>query len=454
LSATGGHTEGVTSAPESPRLPPGERLRRAGIAAWSIIGIVILAAMTAWVLFKIRIIFPPLVLALLIIYLLNPPITRLVNRGVPRPLAAIVMFLTAIAVIVLFAAAVYPFVSRQVSEFADDWPAFRSQIVEFVEDTSRSVEDRLGFDIDTSAVPCLLGEVDRAEGVSCDRVTEEIREQVSGQADRITEIGLGLLGGAVIFILAPLLALYLLIDLPHLQRDMVNLFPEAHRVEAADLGSKIGRAVGGFFRGQLLVAFTVGVLSALGFKIVGLPFWLVIGAIAGFFNLVPLIGPFIGGAIGFLIGTVYGGIGLGLRAALVELVVQQLDNHLISPMVMRRAVQLHPATVVLALLIGGNLAGFWGVLLGVPAVAVAKILLQHIWTTRVLGTSPAPYAPGRAVGEAPSVVPAEVDDGLEPSSADAGGPDGAGEPASIERGPGDDDAASDGRPADRTEERT
>jgi len=169
--------------------------------------------------------------------------------------------------------------------------------------------------------------------------------------------------------------------------------------------------VGGFFRGQLFVALMVGALSAFGFWIIDLPFWLVIGAIAGFFNLVPLVGPFIGGAIGFLVGTVTGGVGLGLRAALVELVVQQLDNHIVSPMVMRRTVQLHPATVVLALLAGGTLAGFWGVLLGVPAVAVAKILLGHVWITRVLGERVTPFARAASEREPPSVVP--PDDGAE-----------------------------------------
>jgi predicted PurR-regulated permease PerM len=409
----------VTTVPTPPHLPPGERLRRAGIAAWSIIGIVILAAMTLWVLYKVRIIFPPLVLALLIIYLLNPPITRLVNRRVPRPAAAITVFLAAIAAIVLFAVAVFPFIRSQVSDFAKDWPAFRGQIVSFVEDTSTSVEDRFGFEINTSPVTCLLAHDEQADGVSCDDVTRGIRDQITGQADRITQIGLGLLGGAVIFILAPLLALYLLIDLPRLQRDMVNLFPEAHRTEAAELGSKLGRAVGGFFRGQLLVALAVGVLSAVGFKIVGLPFWLVIGAIAGFFNLIPLVGPYIGGAIGFVVGTVYGGVGLGLRAALVELIVQQLDNHIISPQVMRRTVQLHPATVVLALLVGGNLAGFWGVLLGVPAVAVVKIVMQHVWTTRVLGEPSTLSTGGRDGGQTPPVVPEEVDEALEPPSGDS-----------------------------------
>jgi hypothetical protein len=130
----------------------------------------------------------------------------------------------------------------------------------------------------------------------------------------------------------------------------------------------------------------------------------VIGAIAGFFNLVPLVGPFIGGGLGFFVGSVTGGIQLGLKAALVEFVVQQIDNHLISPNVMRRTVELHPVTVMLSILAGGALGGFWGVLLVVPAVAVLKLILGHLWATRVLDLEVSPYGRG-ASGEPPSVVP-------------------------------------------------
>jgi predicted PurR-regulated permease PerM len=202
-----------------------------------------------------------------------------------------------------------------------------------------------------------------------------------------------------------LLALYILIDLPQLQRDALNLVPESHRHEFADLGSKIGRAVGGFFRGQLFVALMVGVMSSIGFWLIGLPFWLVIGGLAGFTNLIPLVGPFIGGGLGLLVGVVTEGTALGVAAAVVALIVQQIDNHIISPNVMKRTVQIHPATVMLALLAGGTLAGFWGVLLGVPAVAVVKLLLAHFWTTRVLGEDVSPHARVGGAAEAPSVVP-------------------------------------------------
>jgi hypothetical protein len=79
------------------------------------------------------------------------------------------------------------------------------------------------------------------------------------------------------------------------------------------------------------------------------------------------------------------GIGLGIAAAVVEFVVQQVESQVIAPLVMKRAVKLHPATVILALLAGGALAGIWGLLLAVPAVAVIKVIVGHVWATRVLG---------------------------------------------------------------------
>ena len=392
------------------KLPASERLRRAGIAAWSIIGLIIVGICAVWVLFKIRVIFPPLVLALLIIYLLNPLVSRLEQRRVPRTLGTFLSYVFVLGGVTLIIIIATPFIAGQAEQFSEDWPTFKLKIVEFTEDVATGIEDRFGTNIDVSEVSCLMG-VDETTTVGaptearCDEVTEQVREQIVDQADRITEIGFGLLEGALIFILAPLLALYLLIDLPQLQRNMLNIVPPSHREEVADLSSRVGQTVGGFFRGQLFVAFIVGVLSAVGFRIVGLPFWLVIGALAGFTNLIPLVGPFIGGGLGFLVGTVSSGIGLGLRAALVALIVQQVDNHIISPNVMKRTVQIHPVTVMLSLLAGGTIAGFWGVLLGVPAVAVVKVVASHVWATRVLGVPVMPHA--EAGGEPPSEGPEE-----------------------------------------------
>ncbi|MGH2777086.1 MAG: AI-2E family transporter [Actinomycetota bacterium] len=394
------------STPAPPRLPAGERLRRAGMAAWSLIGLLIVAAAVVWALFKISIIFPPLVIALIIIYALNPIVTRLERVGVRRGFGAVGSYIVVAGIVTAIGFALAPLAARQINTFQEDWPVFRDRLVTFVDDTVDGVNDRLGTDFQPTQFDCLLGSesADAPSDQQCAEATRDFRELFTSQASRLTEIGSSVIEVLLWFIIGPLIAVYLLMDLPQLQRDMLSLVPEANKEEVADVGGKVGRAVGGFFRGQLLVAFLVGLMSAAGFAIIGLPFWFVIGAIAGFFNLIPLVGPFIGGGLGFIIGTVYGGVGLGLKAAVVELIVQQIDNHFLSPNVMKRTVQVHPVTVMLSLLAGGALAGFWGVLLAVPTVAVVKLVLGHLWETRILGAEVSPYGGGKGGRDAPSVI--------------------------------------------------
>ena len=381
----------------TPRLPAGERLRRAGIAAWAIIGMLILAAIVVWVLVKISVIFPPLVLAAVIIYLLNPVVTKLADRGVPRVVGAIGTYIVVVGGITLVVLALIPLVQREIRALPDQWPQFRDRIVASVNTTAGSLNRRFGTSIDTTQVSCALGadETNTRGGppaARCDAITKSLRSQVAHQTGRLTRIGFSVLEILLVFILAPLIALYLLIDLPRVQADLLALIPESRRAEVAAVGSSVGTIVGGFFRGQLLLAFIVGGLSAVGFKLIGLPFWLVVGVIAGIFNLIPVIGGFIGASVAFLIGMVGGGVGLAVKAALVELVVQQIHNHALNPYVMKAAVRLHPVTVMLSILAGGALAGFWGVLLAVPVVAVVKLLLLHLWVTRAAPQAGVPAA--------------------------------------------------------------
>ena len=359
-----------------------------------------------WLLLKIGVVVPPLLLALVIIYLLNPVVTWLAQKGIRRGVAAVGTYVVMIGAVTGISMVVVPFVTDQLTGFGEQAPSFRAKLVKTVDSGAAFLHDRMGITVSTAPVDCLVGKGPQpgmASEQQCDRVTNRFREAVVGGFGDLLSLGVDVLGGVLLFVVAPILALYLLIDLPQLQRDALNAVPEAYRMEVADLAGKIGRTLGSYFRGQLVVALIVGILSAIGFRVIGLPFWLVIGAIAGFFNLVPLIGPFIGGAIGFVVGLVYGGIGLALQAALVEIVVQQLDNHFISPNVMRRAVRLHPVTVIVSLIAAGAAAGFWGMLLAVPVVATGKVLLFHLWVTRVLGVDVTPY--GRRASSVPSPVP-------------------------------------------------
>jgi predicted PurR-regulated permease PerM len=357
----------VTPSPAPPRLPPGERLRRAGIAAWASIGVIVLAAAAVWVALKIRVVIPPLILALLIIYILNPLVSNLERRGVRRAVGAVLVYVVVLGTVVLLVFAFTPFFSRQAQEFADDWPRFRRDAAHTVVGMADGLNDTLALDIDTDQIYCLLGVDDTSDSEApsrerCDVLTRGLREGLSDQAARATEIGFTLLEAILVFVIAPLIALYLLIDLPKLQHDVLQLVPPGHRDEIADLAGKVGRILGSFFRGQLFLAFIVGVLSALGFWAVDLPFWLVVGVVVGVLNLVPAFGGLLGAAFAFLVAALVGDPHIGLLAALVVLAVQQIHNRMLQPYVMHAGVNLHPVSVIVSILAGGAVAGVWGVL--------------------------------------------------------------------------------------------
>jgi predicted PurR-regulated permease PerM len=380
-----------------PRQPPGERLRRGGVVAWALVGLFVVAAVALWGLYKVKIIFPPLILALLIIYMLNPLVANLERRGVRRAIGAVLIYVVVVGAVVVLVLGLAPFFARQAQTFADDWPEFRREAAHTLAGIAENAND-LGLAIDTAQIYCLLGvdhtaDADAPSPERCHELTSGLREGLTDQAGRISEIGFTVLEAVLVFVIAPLIALYMLIDLPKLQRDLLHLVPPDHRDETADLAGKVGRILGSFFRGQLFLAFVVGVLSAIGFWAVGLPFWLIVGVMVGILNLVPVFGGLLGGLFAFTVSALVGEPQVGLLAALVVLAVQQVHNRLLHPIVMRAAITLHPVSVIVTILAGGAVAGLWGVLLSVPAVSVAKLLIAHFWETRVLGAEVTPFGP-------------------------------------------------------------
>ena len=350
-------------------------ISRIGITAWSIVGAAALIWILLQVFVRIDVLLAPVVFAVATIYVLNPVVNWLSARHIPRVIAAFLAFMMLLGVLVLFGFAVAPAVTSQASELANRFP-------EIYEDSATEIEDlvaNLGF-----------------EGVdlwSYERFQEFLRDPdaqdqiLSVVWDRLGEVTTGLLETILVFFLAPVVAFYVLIDLPRVRREAIALIPERHQEEVLHVSRRLGGAIGGFIRGQVAVAVIVGVMTSIGFRIIGLEFWLIIGMIAGFLNIIPFVGPWVGGFLGVLVGFVTADVTTALWAGVVALVVQQLDNHLISPNVLRATVSLHPAVIILVLVLGGGIGGIWGVLLAVPVTAILKILIGHWWRTRVLGQS-------------------------------------------------------------------
>ena len=158
----------------------------------------------------------------------------------------------------------------------------------------------------------------------------------------------------MVVLLAPVLAFYILVDAHNLRTAGERLIPAADRAEVIHLARQIGKAVGGFIRGQLMVALVVGLLSSLALWILDLPFWLIVGLIAGLLNIVPFIGPWVGGALGVSTALIVGGPDPGHLGDLgVSWLSSRSTTTSSAPLILRVAVHLSPVSIILALLAGG-----------------------------------------------------------------------------------------------------
>ena len=356
--------------PPTRRPSPYERFVRIGIIAWCGIGVIILGYLLLRLMVYVNPVVPPLLIAVAVVYLLNPLVSALERRGVARVAGAGIVYLLFLCIVALVVSLLVPLVTRQVSSVIDHFPDYLADGQALVRDVAARFGQEPTFQLDADHVRDWLS-------------AGENRQAVTRYLTGLRSVTNSVISGLIIIVLGPVMAFYLLVDLPRLNGGAMALIPPGRREEIRGLMDRIAQAVGGFFRGQLLVALFVGVASSIGLWAIGLPFWLLVGIVAGIFNLVPLVGPFIGGGLAVIIALVSGEPLTAVWAALVLLVVQQIDNHLISPNVMGRTVQLHPVVVMLALLVGASVAGLFGMLVIVPLVAVAKIVFLFIWSKYV-----------------------------------------------------------------------
>ena len=355
-----------------------DKLRRASLVIWVSLGSLALIWIFLQIADSVRIIWLPLVFSAGLVFLLNPLVSALQRSRIPRIVGTFLAFLTLAALLVAAGFLLVPVVQQQSADFAEQLPNLYDTILEWLEETGRSLN------LDVGPPPTLEVVQDWIQ----DPANQETIQQVIGN---FGSFGGDLIRGVAellaVLVLTPLLALYILIDLPRTKELATELVPPRHREEVVFVAGQVVTALGSFVRGQLLVAFIVGLAGSLSLWILDIPFWLIIGILSGILNLVPFAGPVVGGALAALVALLDGSLTKALIAVVIFTLIQQLDNHVITPLVQRARVQLSPMVIVLALIIGGSLAGLLGVLVAVPLTAAIRIIVGHLWRTRMLGQS-------------------------------------------------------------------
>jgi predicted PurR-regulated permease PerM len=352
-------------------------------------GLVALAA--GWLLWLLSPILAPFVCAALLGWLGDPLVDRMQARGVPRNGAVVLVFAAMTAIALLALLLLLPLLQRQLATLFASLPHYREWLV----GTALPwLEAKTGLELVGWLDPSRLFQLAR-----------EHWEQAGGAAATLlgylSRSGFALLGWVANLVLLPVLTFFFLRDWDVFLERAAALVPRDHATVVARLARESGEVLGGFLRGQLLVMLILGVLYAVGLLAVGLDLGILVGLLAGLLTFVPYLGPTTVVVLGGVAALAQFGdwqhlVGVGAVFA----VGQVVESYWLTPKLVGDRIGLHPVAVIFAVLAGGTLFGFLGMLLALPVAAVANVLLRYAHErylhSRLYAGQPGPPTPAPA----------------------------------------------------------
>ncbi len=343
--------------------------------------VIALGTLTAlWLVHVAGSFLAPFVLGLILAYVADPLVDRLERQNVSRTWGAVAVVGLAGLVLALSLVLVIPMVFEQGRQFLEDLPEMLAGLQRWYEAQIQALVD--------SPLPLIRDiQFERALEIESRDVMEFISEQIrSLQPSWGAAIGLGR-GVQTVFtilgyiVLTPVLTFYLLRDFHSIERWVGRLVPRDHRARTLLFLDTYDKLLGEYLRGQLLVALFVGLATGIGFWIVGFPNAVLLGVIAGVFNIVPYLGLVVSLIPAIFIALVTVPIWISLlKVAGVFLVVQAFDGYFLSPKIVGDRVGLHPVWVMLAIIAFGSFFGLTGLLLAIPLAVLIKLLIQNTFS--------------------------------------------------------------------------
>ena len=347
-----------------------DTIKRIGIFSWSVIGFLLIAALFFYVIYLIRIAVIPLFIAMAIAYLISP-LMHLLNRKMRRGFAVTITYILFTGIVALIFFFIIPIIVDQFRVFIDKFPSYLLNLNDTIDTFFRdsiiigSIENMLGKEIvtpDTNGITkYFMGRFNFEE--------MNLLEQATMFTRSIINIVLYLVVG-------PLLGVYILKDIDKLKRGFISIIPGKYRRPVVNTMDRINHVAGRYIRGQIFISIIVGVLCTVVLLVLKVDFAVLLGAIAGIFNLIPLLGPWIG-AIPAALAALFISPLKALLVIILFIAVQQFDSYVISPNVMKYQVGVNPGLIIFSLMAGGALFGFWGLLIAVPTVAIIQETLKY-----------------------------------------------------------------------------
>lgn len=390
----------VTAADHRRVTGPVAVIERVGatVATWSLRLLLCAAALVvvAWVLGKLWDAVLPVLLGLFLASVLWP-LTRLLRKVVPPALAALLTLIVAVGVLAGLAAVLVPQVSDQWSELTDAVAAGLADLEDYIAGPP--------FNLDAAA---LRDFVDQAT----DKLQANSGSIAGGVLTGVTTVGHLLVHG----VLTLVLCFFFLKDGPKFVPWLSRWLGPAGGRHLGELSVRSWNVLSGFMRAQAAVGLVDAVAIGVGLAVLGVPFALPLAVLVFFGGFIPIIGAFVTGALAALVALVTNGLTSALIVIVLVLIVQQVEGHVLQPVLVGRALDLQAPLVILAVATGGSLAGITGAFLAVPLVAVAVTMLRYAREQLLArpeppAAAPAPSPASDSTPEAVSTVTARADAG-------------------------------------------
>jgi predicted PurR-regulated permease PerM len=299
-----------------------------------------------------------LFLGIVVATALTPVVDRLRQLGLGQSLAALIAFALLLVVVVAILAALVPFFASQIAQVAADLPTFYAGFRTTVTSSSSPFIRNLAVQLPADPFNSLAGDGGIALGAQF--------------AALLPSIGRSLLFGALVLFLSYYWLCYRALAV----QSVALLVPINQRAEATELWNQIESKIGAFVRGLAVLGFVIGALSAVGYVAIGLPYGLTLAIIAGVLEAIPYVGPTLTMVLAGLVGLTVSQT-MALQAIGIALLIQFLENTIVVPRVMGKAVGVRPVVTLLALAVFSDLFGLLGALLAVPLAAVFQVLLDR-----------------------------------------------------------------------------
>jgi predicted PurR-regulated permease PerM len=342
-----------------------------------IIVLVTAIVLGVWLVVTLRQVLIQVLLAIILAAGLTPLVDSLARRGLPRGLAVLLIYLALILLIVGLGVLIIPPIADEVERLALTAPHYGDLVIERL----RELREQYPF------LPAL---------------DEQFAQQLRGlgsqlgvlasQALSVARLALGIFGGLFNAILVLILTLYLVVFGQTIRAYLLSFVAPGRRPRLVEMTDRMGRRMGGWLLGQLALSMTIGVVSYVGLSLLGVRYALFLAVVAAIGEAVPNIGPILSTIPAVLVALTHSPL-LALATLGLYIGIQQLENHLLVPKIMERAVELHPFATIIALLVGLELLGVIGAILSVPVTAALAVALDEVrWARGAAAPAPAEAA--------------------------------------------------------------